>query len=62
MDLVPVLGYLFGSYCFGYFGLTTLSNANEVRGMSTCFILPSGHGSVLLCQGSDLVVSLLLGS
>jgi hypothetical protein len=26
MDLIPVPGYLLGSFCFGYFGLTTLSN------------------------------------
>jgi hypothetical protein len=24
MDLVPELEHLFGSFCFGYFGLTTL--------------------------------------
>jgi hypothetical protein len=24
MDLIPELGHLFGSFCIGYFGLTTL--------------------------------------
>jgi len=26
VNLIPVPGYLFGSFCFGDFGLTALSN------------------------------------
>ncbi len=29
MDLMPELGHLFGSFCFGYFGLTTLLHWGE---------------------------------
>jgi hypothetical protein len=57
IDLVPVLGHLFGSFCLGYFGLTTLSN--EVRVASNRSILPSGNSSVVPTQGSYLVVSLV---
>jgi hypothetical protein len=29
IDLVPELGHLFGSFCFGCFGLTTLLHLGE---------------------------------
>jgi hypothetical protein len=53
IDLVPELGHLFGSFCFGYFGLTTLSI--EVRVASNHSVLPSGHISFVPCYGSVLL-------
>ncbi len=36
IDLVPELGHLFGSFCFGYFGLTTLLHWGESGKQSFC--------------------------
>jgi hypothetical protein len=58
IDLVPELGHLFGSFCFDYFGLTTL--LIEVRVASNHFVLPSGHISFVPCYGS-ILLSLPLG-
>ncbi len=47
MDLVPELGHLFGSFCFGYFGLTTLLQLGE-RGKQSFWVCPAV--TLVLCH------------
>jgi hypothetical protein len=58
MDLIPELGYLFGSFVL--VTLVWLHSSVEVRGASNHSVLPSGHISFVRCYGSVLL-SLTLG-
>ncbi len=55
MDLVPELGHLFGSFCFGYIGLTTLLHWGESGEQSFCLTQRSQYTQPLNPFGEGIL-------